>query len=137
MIAFLLASIVIPLVMAQNTVRDCSSGKSLFKFVSASLEPSPVIPGENATLTLSADIPGGTIVNSGTAKYSVSFNGIPFTPSTEDLCSQVDCPLLAGPYTNSSVSVFPTGITGKIVSKIEWFDDTSRLLLCTEITSKI
>jgi hypothetical protein len=77
------------------------------------------------------------MVTDGTAKYSISFNGIPFTPSIEDLCSQVACPLLAGPYKNSSVSVFPAGLTGKIVSKIEWFDSSPTLLLCTEITSRI
>uniref|UniRef100_A0A6C0BJ23 MD-2-related lipid-recognition domain-containing protein n=1 Tax=viral metagenome TaxID=1070528 RepID=A0A6C0BJ23_9ZZZZ len=124
-------------VKAQNTVRDCSSGKSLFTFVSGSLLPSPVVPGENATLSLSAEIPAGTTVADGTAKYSLSFNGIPFSPTTEDLCSQVACPLVAGPYTNSSVSVFPTGVSGKLVTKIQWFDDASTLLLCTEVTTKV
>jgi hypothetical protein len=136
MLPLLLAFLAIS-VQAQNTVRDCSSGKSLFTFVSGSLLPSPVVPGENAILALSAEIPAGTVVNSGTATYSLSFNGIPFSPTTEDLCSQVDCPLVAGPYTNSSVSVFPTGISGKLVTKIQWFDDSSTLLLCTEVTTKI
>ena len=136
MLALLLALSILS-ASAQNTVRDCSSGKSLFTFISGSLLPSPVVPGENAILSLSAQIPAGTVVNAGTATYSLSFNGIPFSPTTEDLCSQVDCPLVAGPYTNSSASVFPTGISGKLVTKIQWFDDASTLLLCTEVTSKI
>ena len=137
MLAYLLTALLFVPAISQNTIRDCSSGKSLFKFISGSLEPSPVIPGENATLSLSAEIPAGTTITAGTAKYSISFNGIPFTPSTEDLCTQVVCPLVSGPYKDSSVSVFPTGLTGKIVSKIEWFDSSSTLLLCTEITSKV
>ena len=136
MLALLLAFLAIS-VQAQNTVRDCSSGKSLFTFVSGSLLPSPVVPGENATLTLSAESPAGTTVVDGTAKYSLSFNGIPFSPTTEDLCSQVACPLLAGPYTNSTVSVFPTGVSGKLVTKMQWFDDASTLLLCAEVTTKV
>ena len=137
MLTYLMIALSVLSAAAQNTIRDCSSGKSLFKFVSGDLQPNPVVPGENATLTISAEIPAGTVVNDGTAKYSLSFNGIPFTPTTEDLCSQVACPLVAGPYTNSSVSVFPSGLSGKIVTKIEWFDAASTLLLCTEVTTKI
>ena len=124
-------------ITASNSVTDCSAGKSVFQFVSGSLTPDPVVPGQNAALTLNLVLPPGTNVDAGTAKYSLSFNGIPFTPTTEDLCSNVACPLLEGPYTNTTNSVFPTGLSGKIVTKIEWLDESGTQLLCTSVTTRV
>jgi len=76
-------------------------------------------------------------VNAGTAKYSFSFNGIPFAPTTEDLCSDVACPLLPGPYTNTTTSVFPSGVSGKVTTKIEWFDTANNRLLCADVTARL
>ena len=49
-----------------NTVRDCSSGTSVFKFVSASLTPDPVVPGKDSKLSLACTIPDGVTVMGGT-----------------------------------------------------------------------
>ena len=135
MIKFLGALVVV--ISGANTVRDCSSGTPVFKFGTASLTPDPVVPGENYTLSLLCTIPDGVNVTGGTAEYQVSFNGIPFTPTTEDLCSQVSCPLTPGLYKNTSTSLFPTGISGKIVTAMRWYDEDSTLLYCLETTVKI
>ena len=124
-------------VLAANTVKDCSSGTSLFKFTSGSLLPDPTVPGQDSSLTINAELPDGTNVADGTAKYTYSLNGIPFSPETDPLCGQVTCPLLPGPYTNTTTSVFPTGVSGKIVTKIQWYDTSNTLLLCTEITTRV
>jgi len=120
----------------QNSVKDCSAGKSLFKFTSGSLLPDPVVPGDDSSITLNLVIPAGCYVDAGTAKYSFSFNGIPFTPTVEDLCSNVACPLTEGPYTNTTTSVFPTGVNGKIVTRIEWLTPDNQQLLCVDVTAK-
>jgi len=120
-------------VLSANTVKDCSTGTSLFKFTSGSLIPDPVVPGQNSSLTINAQIPDGVTISDGTSTYGLSLNGIPFPGSTDPLCTQVECPLLPGPYTNTTTSVFPAGISGKIVSKIQWYDTSNTLLLCTEI----
>lgn len=132
----MLKALLLALVTSGNTVRDCSSGTSVFKFLEASLTPDPVVRGQDATIFLSCQIPDGVTVTSGTAQYSFSFNGIPFTPTTEDLCSQVLCPLLPGLYSNSTISVFPD-VSGKIVSTIKWFDTDKTLLYCLEVTAKV
>jgi hypothetical protein len=124
-------------VLGANTVKDCSAGTSVFKFGEASLLPDPVVPGENSTLSLSCVIPDGVTVDGGTAKYSLTLNGIPFPGTTDDLCTQVQCPLTAGPYSNSSVSVFPAGVSGKIASKIQWYDTSNTLLYCLEVTTRV
>jgi hypothetical protein len=123
--------------LSANTVKDCSSGTSQFKFVSGSLTPDPVVPGQDSSLTINAQIPDGVNITDGTATYGFTLNGIPFPSSSDPLCSQVECPLLPGPYSNTTVSVFPTGVSGKIVSKIQWYDTSNTLLLCTEITTRV
>jgi ML domain len=132
-----LAATVAILNATANSVTDCSKGTSVFKFTGGSLLPDPVVPGQDSSITLNAEIPAGTNINAGTAKYSFSFNGIPFSPTTEDLCSDVACPLLAGPYTNTTTSVFPSGVSGKVVTRIEWFDTANNRLLCADVTAKI
>ena len=120
-----------------NSVTDCSKGTSVFKFTSGSLLPDPVIPGQDSSITLNAIFPDGTNIDAGTAKYSFSFNGIPFSPTTEDLCTDVACPLLPGPYTNTTTSVFPSGVSGKVNTRIEWFDTANNRLLCADVTAKV
>ena len=127
----------IAILNASNSVTDCSKVTSVFKFTGGSLLPDPVVPGQDSSITLNAEIPAGTNIDAGTAKYSFSFNGIPFSPTTEDLCSDVACPLLPGPYTNTTTSVFPTGVSGKVTTKIEWFDTANNRLLCADVTARL
>ena len=134
---FLITLFLLGLVKASNTVKDCSAGTSAFTFQSGSFLPDPVVPGQNATLTLSALAPEGTYVKDGTCVYGTTCNGIPFPSSKVPLCGEVLCPLVAGPYTNSSTSVFPSGVSGKIVSKIQWYDEQNTELLCVEITTRV
>jgi len=119
-----------------NSVKDCSAGNSLVKFVSGSLLPDPVVPGQDSSITLNLEIPAGCYIDAGTAKYSFSFNGIPFSPTTEDLCSDIACPLGPGPYTNTTTSTYPTGVNGKIVTRIEWLTLSNEQLLCVDVTAK-
>jgi len=119
-----------------NSVKDCSAGNSLVKFVSGSLLPDPVVPGQDSSITLNLEIPAGCYIDAGTAKYSFSFNGIPFSPTTEDLCSDIACPLGPGPYTNTTTSTYPTGVNGKIVTRIEWLTPSNEQLLCVDVTAK-
>jgi hypothetical protein len=122
---------------SESTVVDCAQGKSLFTINSQGFSPEPPIPNENSTLWIDYTIPGGTNINAGTCVYSFSLNGIPFTPSKEDLCTQVSCPLVAGNYNLSSTSTWPDGISGKVVTKIEWYDQSNNLLLCSQTTEKV
>lgn len=120
-----------------STVVDCAAGKSLFTINSQGFSPEPPVPNENVTLWIDYTIPDGTSINSGSCVYSFSLNGIPFTPSTEDLCTQVACPLTTGHYNLSSTSTWPSGISGKVVTKIEWYDSSKNLLLCSQTTEKV
>lgn len=118
-----------------STLRDCSNDMGLFTMISQGFSPEPPIPGQDATLWFYYQVPDGLNVTAGTAKYSITFNGIPFTPTAEDLCTQVKCPLVPGIYNLSSTSQFPS-VSGKIVSKIQWYNEDGALLLCSELTEK-
>jgi len=122
--------------MMVSTLRDCSSGNGLFTMISQGFSPEPPVPGQDATLWFYYQVPDGLTVTAGTAKYSFTFNGIPFSPTVEDLCTQVDCPLLPGIFNLSSTSQFPS-VSGKITSKIQWYNEDGNLLLCSELTEKI
>jgi hypothetical protein len=123
-------------VAAANVLKDCSAGTSVFKYGTASLTPDPLVRGQDATLSVSCTIPDGVTVTSGSTEYSLTYNGIPFSPTVEDLCSQVECPMKAGPYSNSTRSVFPD-VSGKIVTRMKWFDEKKQLLYCLETTVKV
>ncbi len=97
--------------------------------------PSNPLPNENTTLWVAYNLL--TPIQGGTATYSVSLNGIPFTPTVYDLCSQTVCPKGVGSYNESSSTLFIEGISGKIVSKIQWVNQDNLPVWCQETTFKI
>ena len=118
------------------SIRDCSNGNGLFTMISQGFSPEPPVPGQDATLWFYYQVPDNLTVTAGTAKYSITFNGIPFSPTVDDLCTQVDCPLVPGIFNLSSTSQFPS-VSGKIVSTIQWYNENNSLLLCSELTEKM
>ena len=119
------------------TVADCGQGKSLFKIQDQSFSPEPPVGDQPYDYWFTYVVPDGVTVNAGTAKYSLTLNGIPFTPSTEDLCSQTSCPKTSGFYNESSTDTWPAGVSGKVVTKLEWFDAAGTLLLCSQTTERV
>jgi len=116
-------------------IKDCSKPNSLFKFNALGFWPDPAIKNENSTISFAYTNPG-TTVTAGTAKYSYTYNFIPLTPTTADLCTQTTCPIAPGTYNQSSSSTFPD-LTGQLVIKIEWFNAGGEILLCAQINTKV
>lgn len=119
------------------TVSDCGAGKSLFTIQSQGFSPEPPVANQNYDYWFYYQVPDGLTVDSGTVKYSLSLNGIPFTPSVDDLCTQTPCPKVPGFHNETSTDVWPSGISGKIVTKLEWFDGSGALLLCSQTTERV
>lgn len=114
-----------------GTISDCGAGKGLFTITELSQDPATnVVAGQNVSLTLKYSAPEE--ISAGTAKSSVTLNFIPFTPSTEDLCTKAECPITVGDHDGSSWGLFPSGVSGSLVSKVEWKDSSDRLLLCIQ-----
>jgi hypothetical protein len=121
---------------ATVTLRDCGNPNTdQAKILSMGFNPTNPLPNENTTLWIDYQL--RTPITSGTATYSLSLNGIPFSPTIQDLCTQTACPKLIGIYNETSSSLFPEGITGKIVSKIQWKNQDNLPVLCQETTFKI
>lgn len=91
-------------------------------------------PGTNVTLTLTYNVPAE--ITAGTAVTSASLNGLPLTPTTEDLCTKVACPIAPGEHNGDSWFTFPSGVSGKIQSQVVWKDTAGNELLCLNSVMK-
>lgn len=124
------------LLAATVSLRDCGNPSTDQAVITGmGFSPSNPVAGDNTTLWVAYDLK--TPITGGTATYSVTLNGIPITPTVDDLCTQTLCPKSVGSYNETSNSIFPSGISGKIVSKIQWKNQNSEPVWCLESTFKI
>jgi len=115
--------------LTSATITDCSVGKGLFTITELKLDPpSAVAANQNVSLVLKYTSP--VIITGGTAETAITLNYIPFQPSSENLCNSVFCPLGVGSHDSSTFYIFPSGISGRIITQIKWFDLSGTLLLC-------
>lgn len=119
------------------SITDCGAGKSVFQIQSQGFAPEPPVANEKYEYWFAYTVPEGITVDSGTVKYSLTLNGIPFPPTVDDLCAQTACPKVPGFYNESSSDIWPGGVSGKIVTKLEWFDANGAQLLCSQTTEKV
>lgn len=132
-----LALVLFSLASVFGTVSDCGVGKSIFTIQDQSFSPSPPTAGQPYDYWFTYTVPDGVTVDAGTSKYSLTLNGLPFTPQVDDLCTQTACPKTSGFHNESSTDTWPSGISGKITTKLEWFDGNGNLLLCSQVTEKV
>ena len=93
----------------------------------------PVLPQIDYTLILSSDL--NKQINKGISQFDVTLNFIPFSPTTEDLCtdiskSNITCPLLLGKIASQSKGTIPTNVNGLVTIKNQWFDENNERILC-------
>jgi hypothetical protein len=120
---------------AASTITDCSKGKSLFTIQGLGFWPDPAIRNDNSTISFAYTVPEPGFPG-GTATYAAKYNFIPITPTVEDLCKSVACPILPGPYNMSTSSNFPD-LNGQLTIKLEWKDTNGIQLLCAEIKTRV
>ena len=124
------------LLAATVTLKDCGNPTTdQAKITGYGFTPSNPVGGEPTELWVAYDLK--TPITGGTATYSFSLNGIPFTPEVDDLCTQTSCPKEIGTYNETSKSTFPSGVTGKIVSKIQWKNQDKQPVWCLQSTFQI
>ena len=137
LLTFLLMLTVSSASVTQFTMKSCGTSTDLAQNVILNVEP--VLPQSDYTLFLDADL--SQSVNQGTSKYSVTYNFIPLSPTTEDLCteiakSNITCPL-NNTIASESKGTVPTGLSGTVVIKNEWFDVSNARILCMQFNIKI
>ena len=101
---------------------------------SLSMLPDPPVIGQNVTMVFDYTNQGAAVA-AGTAKYAISYNGIPYS-STEDLCTQVPCPIETGEHVLTTSSLWDGSISGKLVTTITWADETGATLLCVQAITR-
>ena len=115
-----------------TSISSCGTGQ--FSLTTLQLTPDPPVVGQNVTMTVGFTNPGPTI-SAGTAKYSINYNGIPYS-STEDLCTQVVCPIEIGQRTEVSSQLWDGSLSGKISSQITWSALDGTLLACIQTVTR-
>ena len=122
------------------TYRNCGSSSDLAKNLVISIVPDAAKAGQDVTTTFDYDL--NTVITGGTATYGFSFNGIPFSPTVNDLCVEQaggccpdPCPLGIGHHSDKSITTFPS-VSGKIITTIKWADQDGSPILCVEWTVK-
>ena len=122
--------------LSVGSMRDCGNGVGRAPILSFDSVPATPKAGDNVTTWVAYELPPPSIT-AGTATYSFTLNGIPFPPTVNDLCTQTACPKEPGLYNESSSSLFPSSVTGKIVSQIAWRDPDDTLIWCVENTWRV
>ena len=119
-----------------GSMRDCGNGLGRAPLLGFDSTPATPAPGDKISMWIAYDLPAPAITG-GTATYSFSLNGIPFPPTVNDLCTQTQCPKDPGLYNETSSSIFPSGVSGKIVAQIAWRDPDDTLIWCVENTWRV
>jgi hypothetical protein len=142
LISILLSSLVIGSYSENSTVKSftyksCGTSTDIAQKVIMSVDP--VIPVKDYLFDLGADF--SKEVNGGTSVYSVTYNFIPLSPTTNDLCTEINnsnitCPLKVGTYGIQSKGTVPDGLSGTVTIKNEWFNIEKERILCIQFTIK-
>jgi len=120
------------LLTAFGSIQDCNTS-SIFQLTKLDLVPASPTPGQPLAMTVQFNNPGPAIT-SGTVTTTLSYNFIPFSPTTEALCTNTACPLVTGFNDRSTTNPWPEA-TGTVVSTINWDLDGNNLL-CIKLNVK-
>jgi hypothetical protein len=115
------------------SISSCGTGQ--FSLTGLQLTPDPPIVGQNVTMSVTFNNPGPAI-SAGTAKYAINYNGIPYS-STDDLCTQIACPIEIGERTEVSSNLWDGSLSGKITSQINWAATDGTLLACIQTVTRV
>jgi hypothetical protein len=116
------------LATASATISSCGNA-ARFQLTALDFQPATPSPGDEVFMTVEFTNPGPT-VQGGTARRTVSLNGLPIVDETVSLCNEATaCPLMTGFNNRSAPSTWPD-VTGKIASTVRWADENGDELLC-------
>jgi hypothetical protein len=135
MFRFLCAAAAAATALTTASITDCDP-TSVFRPTELRLVPDPPVRGRPVTMTVKFDNPGDEITD-GEVVTSISLNGLPLNPSTGPLCDSTACPLISGPNDRTATSTWPDTVSGKIVTKSQWFGPAGESLLCVQTSVKV
>jgi len=92
--------------------------------------------GQPVVMTVKFNNPGPEITD-GKVVTSITLNGLPLSPSTDPLCENTQCPLVTGSNDRTATSTWPSTVSGKVVSKSQWFGPAGQSLLCVKTSVNV
>ena len=114
---------------AVASITSCGTPAARLQLTRLDLFPDPPAPSEEVFMAVEFQNPGAPVTH-GTAKRTVTLNGLPVVDETVGLCPDATtCPLDIGFNNRSATSNWPD-VTGKVVSTIRWYDESAAELLC-------
>jgi hypothetical protein len=123
--------------VANASITDCMKIENrIFQFSELSLKPDPPVPGNPVEMAVKFTNTGGEL-DSGTSSTKLSLNFIPYPVQIQPLCETTVCPIITGYNDRSTTSTWPSGISGMIDSKLEWFTEDGTQVLCIHIATKV
>jgi hypothetical protein len=120
---------------AGASIKDCDS-QSIFRPTDLAIYPDPPVRGEPVYMTVKFQNPGAEVTD-GKVTTAVTLNGLPLSPSVKTLCEDTVCPIVTGLNDRSTSSVWPSGITGRVASKITWTGPAGESLLCLQTSVSV
>lgn len=119
-------------------LKSCGSDTDLAQNLNLSVDPK--LPQIDYTLFLDAEL--SETIESGTSKYDITYNGLPFSPTINDLCteikkSNITCPLIMGHISSESKGLIPSDLSGKVIIKNQWYNNIGDRILCMLFTIKL
>ena len=120
--------------VSQFKVISCGISTDLMQSVKLSVDP--ILPVTNYKLFLDGELTAN--VTGGTSQYSVTYNFIPLSPTTNDLCTEINasnvtCPLSLGPFASESSGKITEGLSGTVTIKNQWFNENNQRILCEKL----
>ena len=124
--------------VTQFKVVSCGISTDLMQSVKLSVDP--ILPVTDYKLFLDGDLSAN--VTGGKSEYTVTYNFIPLSPTTNDLCTEINssnvtCPLYLGPFASESSGKIEQGLSGSVTIKNQWFNENNQRILCMLFTIKI
>ena len=125
-------------IVTKFVVSSCGDSTDLMQNVVLSVEPK--LPQTDYTLYLNGDL--SQTITKGTSIYEITYNFIPISPTTEDLCTEINssnisCPLLNGFISSESKGTIPVALSGSLTIKNKWFNNDQNKILCMKFDIKL
>jgi hypothetical protein len=125
-------------IVTKFVVSSCGDSTDLMQNVVLSVEPK--LPQTDYTLYLNGDLI--QTITKGTSKYEITYNFIPISPTTEDLCSEINlsnisCHLLNCFISSESKGTIPVDLSGSLTIKNKWFNNDQIKILCMKFDIKL
>ena len=123
--------------LSSSVLEDCAKDTSVFTLTEYNIHPDPPLFDQPVYLTNIFFNPGEPIT-AGIVLTDITYNGIPLPQTKKSLCETTKCTIDTGSNDRSTMTLWPSDASGKIVSITRWYAaDGQTELLCLKSSFKV